>query len=136
MFQSFEAAHWRVSNPEAEFPPGWIRPYSPATAAGIDYAYQGRGSGAEVQFQNPKPEGGRQRIAPQLISAKNKDILCHKEMFVTMIAASFSILKVKLLRYGLCLASAAAPEQSREIFRLFIVEVDEIWPPCRAINSV
>ena len=53
-----------------------------------------------------------------------------------MIAASFSILKVKLLRYGLCLASAAAPEQSLEIFRLFIVEVDEIWPPCRAINSV
>ena len=29
-----------------------------------------------------------------------------------------------------------APEQSPEIFRLFIVEVDEIWPPCRAINSV
>ena len=29
-----------------------------------------------------------------------------------------------------------APEQSPEIFRLFIVEVDEIWPPCRAINSL
>ena len=26
MFQSFEAAHWRVSNPEAEFLPGWMLP--------------------------------------------------------------------------------------------------------------
>ena len=65
------------------------------------------GSGVKVQFQNPKH--GRQNKAPLLISAKDKDNLCHKEMFVTMIAASFSVLKVKLLRYGLCLASARSP---------------------------
>ena len=40
------------------------------------------GSGAEVQFQNPKPDGGRQSIAPQLISAKNIDILCHNNRHI------------------------------------------------------
>ena len=126
-------------NPRLSCP--WLDQAATAPAAGMDYVDRGKRGDSNSHSHSLS----KKRIEYQ---ASHIFSLPKIEQFSILHLRQMKIREVE--RYSLRLAISdcicqnckiylhrrLAPEQSPEIFRLFIVEVDEIWPPCRAINSV